>query len=172
MAFNIDTLRRSVRDSSDILVIDMEFRKAMRRVDGILMVVALVGCIHAVTLSPTNSSTSSSRHGGDAISATDRMYLESLPLQGTLTFDNTTAFGKDWGQLRTHLAPAAVLHPTSVADVATIVQAAARSESELTVAARGLGSSIGGQSQVLQTVSNFAQNFVIFQEQLRSMGSL
>jgi len=129
----------------------MEFRSAKARLDGVLMVVALVGCIHAGTLtSPTNFS-SNTRHGDPAISASDRTYLESLSLQGTLTFDNTTAFAKDWGQLRTHRAPAGVVHPSSVEDVAAIVRAAARPESELTVAARGLGSSIGGQSQVPQS---------------------
>ena len=126
----------------------MEFRSAISKGDGVLMVVALVGCIHALFLSPMNCYGSH----GEAISTTDRMYLESLSLQGTLTFDNTTASATDWGQLRSQLPPSGVMHPTSVDDIATVVAAVARSESELTVAARGLGSSIWGQSQVVEHV--------------------
>lgn len=112
--------------------------------------VALMGCILAFG-SPTchcsgSNSEADSRRG--SISASDRMYLESLSLQGTLTFDNTTASAKDWGQLRRFVAPAGVLQPASVEDIATVVGAVGRLESDLTVAARGLGSSVGGQSQV------------------------
>ena len=123
----------------------MEFRRAISRVDGVLMVVAVVGCIHALFLTPMNCYGSD----GQAISLSDRMYLESLPLQGTLTFHNTTAFALDWGQLRTRLPPSVVVHPSSVHDIATVVAAVAKSESQLTVAARGLGSSIFGQAQVI-----------------------
>jgi hypothetical protein len=124
----------------------MEFRRAISRVDGVLMVVAFVGCIHALFLNCHGSHS-------EAISATDRMYLESLSLQGTLTFHNTTAFASDWGHIRTHLPPSGVVHPTSVHDIATIVAAIARSESELTIAARGLGSSTSGQAQVIARMS-------------------
>lgn len=80
-----------------------------------------------------------------------RVYLESVSssLQGRLSFENTSTVVKDWGHLRRYQAPAAVVYPTGVEDVATIVQAvASRADSELTVAARGLGHSINGQAQV------------------------
>lgn len=77
-------------------------------------------------------------------SGSNREYLASLPLQGTLTFDNTTACSADSRYLR----PAAVVYPTSVDDIATIVSAVASSDSDLTVAARGLGHNIRIRSQV------------------------
>nr|PNR49871.1 hypothetical protein PHYPA_011767 [Physcomitrium patens] len=117
----------------------MEFIKqpGLKGVDGArnIVVAAFVGCI-LVFLSQTCYGSAT----------TDRIYLKSLPLQGMLSFDNTTAAAKDWGQLRS-LKPAAVVYPTAVEDIATILQAVARSESELTVAARGLGHSINGQAQ-------------------------
>lgn len=109
------------------------------------LIVALLGCILASCLRVCYSDSDSRR---SPISPGDRKYLESLSLQGKLTFENTTASAKDWGQLRGVTAPAVVLHPTSVDDIATVVRSVARLESELTVAARGLGSSTGSQSQV------------------------
>lgn len=105
-------------------------------------------CAILTFLSHISVTCSSSHLTPSVIATTDRMYLESLALQGMqLSFDNTTAATKDWGQLR-HLAPAAVVYPRGVEDVATIVQAVARSESDLTIAARGLGHSTNGQAQV------------------------
>lgn len=86
---------------------------------------------------------------GTCCSSSDqRTFLESFSLQGLLSFDNTSAVAKDWGQLRQGLVPQAVVYPSAVADIATIVSAVARSDSDLTVAARGLGHSINGQAQV------------------------
>lgn len=85
---------------------------------------------------------------GTCCSSDQRAYLESFSLQGLLSFDNTSAVAKDWGHLRQGLVPQAVVYPSAVADIATIVSAVARSDSELTVAARGLGHSINGQAQV------------------------
>lgn len=112
--------------------------------------VARVGWCCLIFVFLAQSVTCSAAHlARSGIAATDRMYLESLVLQGVqLSFDNTTAAAKDWGRLR-HLAPAAVVHPRGVEDIATIVAAVARSESDhLTVAARGLGHSVNGQAQV------------------------
>ena len=75
------------------------------------------------------------------------MSLESLSLKGSLSFDNTSSASKDWGMIR-HLAPAGVVYPACVNDIVAIVTAVTQSESDLTIAARGLGHSIGGQSQV------------------------
>ncbi|KAG0581883.1 hypothetical protein M758_3G016900 [Ceratodon purpureus] len=104
-------------------------------------------CVILILLSQINVACSSSHLTPSVIAATDRMFLESLALQGMqLSFDNTTAATKDWGKLR-HLEPAAVVYPRGVEDIATIVQAVARSESDLTIAARGLGHSTNGQAQ-------------------------
>lgn len=106
----------------------------------------LVGCVMLAFLAQTGTCSSE----GIVVSAADRVYLESFSLQGMLSFENTTAVVKDWGQMR-HLAPAAVVYPTAVEDVATIVQAVARSDSDLTIAARGVGHSINGQAQVISS---------------------
>ena len=127
-----------------------QFTRRAARAPGrgrVVVVVALVGWWWCAILALLSQSVTCSitRSG---IAATDRVYLESLALQGMqVSFDNTTVAANDWGQLR-HLAPAAVVYPRSVEDIATVVAAVARSESDLTVAARGLGHSINGQAQV------------------------
>jgi cytokinin dehydrogenase len=98
----------------------------------VLIAVAMVGCLLA-SLTATSA---------DSISESIRKYLSSLPLQGTLTFDTTTACSA-----RFTVAPAGVVYPTSVEDIATVVRAVATSESDLTVAARGLGHNIRIRSQ-------------------------
>jgi hypothetical protein len=89
------------------------------------MALALVGCLLASV---------------GALSATSRNNLASLKLQGTLTLDDTTACP--------NIVSAGVVYPSSVEDIATIVRAVASSDSDLTVAARGLGHNIRGRSQV------------------------
>lgn len=94
----------------------------------VLVALAMVGCLLA---------------SAGALSATSRNTLSSLKLQAILTFDNTTACSAN-----PDIVSAGVLYPSSVEDIATIVKAIARSDTELTVAARGLGHNIRGRSQV------------------------
>jgi hypothetical protein len=55
---------------------------------------------------------------------------------------------RDWGLIK-HLQAAAALHPTSVHEIAELVPAVASSSStNLTVAAKGVGHSTNGLSQV------------------------
>jgi hypothetical protein len=114
-----------------------------------LVVVVLVVCAQILVLLPQTSYCSSSFniYPANPLSPADRMSLESLSLKGYLSFDNTSAASKDWGLIR-HLAPAGVVYPACVNDIVAIVAAVTQSESDLTIAARGLGHSIGGQSQV------------------------
>ncbi len=66
---------------------------------------------------------------------------------------SAVAVSRDWGLIK-HLEPAAVLHPTSVHEIAELVGAVASSSStNLTIAAKGVGHSINGQSQVCPGVS-------------------
>lgn len=110
--------------------------------------VVLVVCLQLLFLLPQTSYCSSFNiYPTPPLSPADRMSLESLSLKGYLSFDNTSAASKDWGLIR-HLAPAGVVYPACVDDIVAIVAAVAQSESDLTIAARGLGHSIGGQSQV------------------------
>ncbi|CAK9192296.1 unnamed protein product [Sphagnum troendelagicum] len=60
---------------------------------------------------------------------------------------SAVAVSRDWGLIK-HLQPAAVLHPTSVHEIAELIRAVASSSStNLTIAAKGVGHSINGQSQ-------------------------
>lgn len=93
----------------------------------VLMALALVGCLLASV---------------GALSATSRTNLASLKLQGTLTLDDTTACSAN-----PDIVSAGVVYPSSVEDIATIVRAVANSNSDLTIAARGLGHNIRGRSQ-------------------------
>jgi cytokinin dehydrogenase len=74
--------------------------------------------------------------------------LSSLPLSGYLKFYNISFAAQDFGMLQSS-PPAAVLHPGSDRDIASIVSAihASSSSSKTTIAARGQGHSIHGQSQ-------------------------
>jgi hypothetical protein len=66
---------------------------------------------------------------------------------------SAVAVSRDWGLIK-HLQPAAVLHPTSVHEIAELIRAVASSSStNLTIAAKGVGHSINGQSQVCPGLS-------------------
>ncbi len=66
---------------------------------------------------------------------------------------SAVAVSRDWGFIK-HLQPAAVLHPTSVHEIAELIRAVASSPStNLTIAAKGVGHSINGQSQVCPGLS-------------------
>lgn len=69
---------------------------------------------------------------------------QSLDIQGSIDCLATGSAGKDFGGLYT-CEPLAVIRPSGVEDVATVVKAAYQS-SNLTVAARGNGHSINGQA--------------------------
>ncbi|XP_062114882.1 cytokinin dehydrogenase 6-like [Humulus lupulus] len=74
--------------------------------------------------------------------------LKPLELDGHLSFDEVHHAAKDFGN-RFQFLPAAVLHPKSVSDIAITVKHiwGMGTSSELTVAARGHGHSLQGQSQ-------------------------
>lgn len=74
--------------------------------------------------------------------------LKSLPLDGHFTFDEVHFAAKDFGN-RYQFLPAAILHPKSVSDIANTIKHIWQMgfHSELTVAARGHGHSLQGQSQ-------------------------
>lgn len=80
------------------------------------------------------------------VSHEDHALLSSLPLDGYLSFSNTSVAGSDFGRTQFSL-PAAVLHPKSVSDVQAVVRAVA-SRPGLTLAAKGRGHSVHGQAQV------------------------
>ncbi|KAL5543645.1 hypothetical protein UlMin_007429 [Ulmus minor] len=74
--------------------------------------------------------------------------LKTLELRGHFDFDQVHHAAKDFGN-RYHFLPTAVLHPSSVFDIAITVKHIWEmgSASELTIAARGHGHSLQGQSQ-------------------------
>ncbi len=90
----------------------------------------------------------------------DRKILELLQhkhgLHLSFLQENTSsavAVSRDWGLIK-HLQAAAVLHPTSVHEIAELIRAVASSSStNLTIAAKGVGHSINGQSQVCPGLS-------------------
>lgn len=79
--------------------------------------------------------------------------LETLGLDGYLSFDNNHHAAKDFGNIY-HFLPAAVLHPKSVTDISTTIRHVFEmgSASELTVAARGHAHSLQGQAQAHQGI--------------------
>ncbi|XP_074353837.1 cytokinin dehydrogenase 1 [Apium graveolens] len=74
--------------------------------------------------------------------------LRTLNLDGQLFFDNIGYASKDFGN-RYHFLPAAVLHPKTVQDISSMVKHVYQmgTTSALTIAARGHGHSLEGQSQ-------------------------
>ncbi|CAN7115923.1 unnamed protein product [Brassica rapa subsp. narinosa] len=91
-----------------------------------------------------------------------RSSLDSLDLEGYISFNDVHNASKDFGN-RYQLPPLAILHPRSVSDISTMVRHIVHlgSTSNLTVAARGHGHSLQGQSLAHQGV-------VINMESLRS----
>ncbi|CAN1813818.1 Cytokinin dehydrogenase 6 [Linum perenne] len=79
--------------------------------------------------------------------------LATLSTEGDFTFDEVHHAARDFGN-RFQMLPLAVLHPKSVADIATTVKHIWQMgpRSELTVAARGHGHSLQGQAQAHQGV--------------------
>lgn len=91
--------------------------------------------------------------------------LGPLRLDGHLSFHDVAAAARDFGN-RCSMMPAAVLHPGSVADVAAAVRRVFQlgERSPLTVAARGHGHSLLGQSQA-------AGGIVVRMESLGGIGA-
>jgi len=76
-----------------------------------------------------------------ALERADFNILELLQHNG-LHLSSAVAVSRDWGLIK-HLQAAAVLHPTSVHEIAELVRAVASSSStNLTVAAKGVGHSL------------------------------
>jgi hypothetical protein len=99
------------------------------------------------------------RHSGDGERATQdftscslsrdhRALLSSLPLDGALTFSNTSSAAADFGLI--HFSqPGAVVYPKSVRDIELVVRAVqSDTRPGLTLAAKGRGHSVHGQAQV------------------------
>ncbi|KAJ0262470.1 Cytokinin dehydrogenase 1 [Hirschfeldia incana] len=82
-----------------------------------------------------------------------RSSLDSLDLEGYISFTDVHNASKDFGN-RYQLPPLAILHPRSVSDISTMVRHIVHlgSTSNLTVAARGHGHSLQGQSLAHQGV--------------------
>ncbi|KAH9538100.1 hypothetical protein CY35_16G087800 [Sphagnum magellanicum] len=81
-----------------------------------------------------------------ALEEADSNILELLQLNG-LHLSPAVAVSRDWGLIK-YLQAAAVLHPTSVQEIAELIRAVATSSAtNLTVAAKGVGHSTNGQSQ-------------------------
>lgn len=79
--------------------------------------------------------------------------LKSIPLEGHLSFEGNEFAARDYGNRhRSH--PLAVLYPKSVSDIANTIKYVWQMgpSSKLTVAARGHGHSINGQSQAEQGI--------------------
>jgi cytokinin dehydrogenase len=89
--------------------------------------------------------------------------LGTLSLDGHFSFHDLSAAARDFGSISSFM-PAAVFHPGSVDDIAKIVRHIflMGEHSTLTVAARGHGHSLQGQSQA-------ARGIVIKMESLRSV---
>lgn len=79
--------------------------------------------------------------------------LETLSLDGYLSFHNNNHAAKDFGNIY-HFFPLAVLHPKSVSDISSTIKYVFEmgSGSDLTVAARGHGHSVQGQAQAHQGI--------------------
>lgn len=79
--------------------------------------------------------------------------LKAIPLQGYLSFEGNEFAARDYGNHH-HSLPLAVLYPKSVSDIANTIKYIWQMgpSSKLTVAARGHGHSINGQSQVEQGI--------------------
>lgn len=88
--------------------------------------------------------------------------LSELPLDGHLSFDELHHVAKDFGN-RFQFLPSAILYPKSVSDIALTIEHIWQMGpySDLTVAARGHGHSLQGQSQTHQGI-------VIHMESLKS----
>lgn len=69
---------------------------------------------------------------------------QSMDLEGTIDYTSTAFAGKDFGGLHVS-TPFAVVKPSGTHDISTVIQFASQSRN-LTVAARGNGHSINGQS--------------------------
>ncbi|CAN8317857.1 unnamed protein product [Cochlearia groenlandica] len=82
-----------------------------------------------------------------------RSSLSSLDFDGYLRFDDVHKASKDFGN-RYKLPPLAILHPSSVSDISSMVKHIVHmgSTSNLTVSARGHGHSLEGQSLAHQGV--------------------
>ncbi|CAG7873719.1 unnamed protein product [Brassica rapa] len=82
-----------------------------------------------------------------------RSSLDSLDLEGYITFDDVHNASKDFGN-RYQFPPLAILHPKSVSDISTVLRHILHlgSTSNITVAARGHGHSLQGQALAHQGV--------------------
>ncbi|KAK3217945.1 hypothetical protein Dsin_011915 [Dipteronia sinensis] len=85
--------------------------------------------------------------------------LETLTLDGYFSFENTHHAAKDFGNTN-HFHPSAILYPKSVSDIFSTIKHIFNmgSTSALTVAARGHGHSLQGQSQAHQGVVIYMQS--------------
>lgn len=83
----------------------------------------------------------------------DCRFLNSLQIEGRIDFDNVKEAARDFGGMTSHF-PKAVLYPSSVEDISTLLKAIYMSgtSSNLSVAAKGHAHSIHGQAQAANGV--------------------
>ncbi|KAL8167802.1 hypothetical protein V2J09_009301 [Rumex salicifolius] len=79
--------------------------------------------------------------------------LNTLNLDGNIDFKQVDHAARDFGN-RFHFLPAAVLYPKSVSDISSLINHVLQMgpSSELTIAARGCGHSLQGQSQAYKGI--------------------
>lgn len=110
-------------------------------------------------------------NGCNVLSRTDCTSLNLLNLKGFISFRNTSSAASDWGFMKSY-PPAGILYPQHVSDIVSVVRAVSRSNSLLTIAARGHGHSINGQAQVNHpSLPCLASHFSLYRESL-CMGAL
>ncbi|KAL2631434.1 hypothetical protein R1flu_016120 [Riccia fluitans] len=95
---------------------------------------------------PQTAAAAAPSFNGCRFSEADCLALNSLTLDGHLSFRHTSLGAEDFGRMISH-PPAAILYPRSVADIAAVVRVVHGSKSSITVAAKGPGHSVNGQGQ-------------------------
>ncbi|VFQ78530.1 unnamed protein product [Cuscuta campestris] len=107
----------------------------------IILILTSCGGIDKSSLCSTYPSPALHESNGSSLPSSLR---GALKLEGYLSFDNIEHAAKDFGNTH-HFLPSAVLYPKSASDISSLIQYI--SGTELTVAARGRGHSLQGQSQ-------------------------
>lgn len=87
--------------------------------------------------------------------------LESLSIDGKITFENTQKAARDFGNMHSY-SPSAILFPKSVSDISSLIKHVFQmgDTSALTIAARGHGHSLQGQAQAHQGVVINMESFI------------
>ncbi|KAK2651924.1 hypothetical protein Ddye_011780 [Dipteronia dyeriana] len=125
-----------------------------------ILIISFLSCIPGRTNHCSNLSLATQEVQTKSTSSSNIPFsLETLTLDGYFSFENTHHAAKDFGST-SHFHPSAILHPKSVSDIFSTIKHIFNmgSTSALTVAARGHGHSIQGQSQAHQGVVIYMQS--------------